>query len=112
MKGRLLVLAIVLGLVTLAPFSETVYGDTVLFDNGSFSGPQEQRNNACSTFDPDIDPEGCLAFFTIYEDFTLTSDSTINRIEWSQHELDPAPPPLITILPLAQGFHRVSQVSN
>ena len=89
MKARSLVL-VVLGLVTLIPFGETAYGDTVTFDNGSFSGPQALRNNGCRTFDPDIDPDGCGSFFTIYEDFTLTSDSIITRIEWSQHELDPS----------------------
>jgi len=61
-------------------------GDTVsvetLFDNGSFSGPQELRNNS-GTLDSSI-------FRTIYEDFTLTSDSIIHRIEWSQHEAFPS----------------------
>ena len=58
---------------------------TILFDNGSFSGTQEQRNNACQQFGP----AGCSRAFTVYEDFTLTSDSTISGIQWSQHELDP-----------------------
>jgi len=80
MKSRFLVLAMMLGLMTLVPFNETLYGDTVTFDNGSFSGPQEFRNNS-GTLDSS-------KFFTIYEDFTLTVDSIINRIEWSQHELD------------------------
>ena len=58
---------------------------TILFDNGSFSGTQEQRNNACQQ----IGSDGCSRAFTVYEDFSLTSDSTITGIEWSQHELDP-----------------------
>ena len=58
----------------------------VLFDNGAFSGTQEQRNNACNT----IGTDGCERAFTIYEDFTLDSKSVITGIEWSQHEFSPS----------------------
>lgn len=45
----------------------------VLFDNGSFSGPQEGRNAS----------DG----FAIIEDFQLNSSATITGFEWSQHDL-------------------------
>ena len=89
MNARAILLVTVLFLTGL---SRSSFGNTILFDNGSFSGPQELRNNACSTFNDDgvgckfIQVEGQ---FTVYEDFTLENDSVITEIEWHQIETLP-----------------------
>ena len=58
-----------------------------LFDNGSFSGFQEQsRNNMCAQFDDD---GNCLSRFTIYDQFVLDNMIVISGIEWHQTEQKP-----------------------
>ncbi len=47
-------------------------GAVVLFDNGSFSGPQVGRNASGP--------------FTIFEDFRIEFDAIVTGIEWSQHD--------------------------
>jgi len=68
--------------------SAAVGADPVtLFDNGSFSGFQEQsRNNMCAQFDDD---GNCTSRFTMYDQFLLENESVITGIEWHQTEQNP-----------------------
>lgn len=72
-------------LVAIAVIARVDASPITLFDNGSFSGPQVVRNNACSSFDAD----GCDGRFTIYDDFVLNSNSVITGIDWHQTEQNP-----------------------
>ena len=56
--------------VAISPSLAHANGAAVLFDNGSFSGPQELRNASGP--------------FTIFEDFRIEFDATVTGIEWSQ----------------------------
>jgi hypothetical protein len=72
--------------VLIAPLAANAEAIT-LFDNGAFSGFQEQsRNNMCALFGGD---GTCISRFTIYDQFVLDTDSTITGITWHQTEQSP-----------------------
>jgi hypothetical protein len=58
--------------VAILVFPLAVGASTVLFDNGSFSGPQELRNASGP--------------HTVLEDFRIDLNATITRVEWTQHD--------------------------
>jgi len=89
MKSRFLVLVIVLGLMCLPVSADT----EVLFDNGPVV---EQDLGLRFNFDDD----------SIYDDFTLTSDSIVTGFGWSQFEENAIYPN--TVLTLFNGVPKPS----
>jgi len=63
---------LLLGMACLALLTRDASADSVLFDNGAFSGTQEGRNASGNHW--------------VLDDFFLSAPATITAFEWSQHD--------------------------